>query len=119
MRYRFFSAAQNDDLDEVDVCLRNGVGVNELDDFGWSALMIASSGGCANVVRHLVEIGADKSISTSGGLMALSLAKSGKFDSRRKSELIEMLRDKKSEIEGPDDDITIESTRPSTGVIHF
>ena len=83
--------------------------------------MIASSGGCVNVVRHLVEIGADKFISTSGGLTALSLAKSGKFDSRRKSELIEMLRDKKSEIEGPDDDddITIESTRPSTGIIHF
>lgn len=54
--------------------------------------MVASSGGCLRVVRHLVEIGADKSLSTAAGLTAHALASSGKFsDSNRKRELLKLL----------------------------
>ena len=88
--------------------------------------MIASSGGSLNVARHLVEIGADKSISTSGGLTALGLIKGGKFDSERKDELTELLRESVNEDDDDDDDddITIETTvagssSSTTEVIQF
>ena len=69
--------------------------------------MIASSAGSVEVVRHLVEIGADKSLSTSTGVSAMSLVDAAKIDAGVKGEIKELLSEAN---EDDDEDIFYCST---------
>ena len=81
--------------------------------------MIASSAGSVGVVRHLVEIGADKSSSTSSGVSAMSLVDAAKIDASAKREIKALLSE--AHEEDDDDDIFYRSTSHNTRVstIHF
>ena len=53
--------------------------------------MIASSAGSVAVVRHLLEIGADRWASTSGGVSAMTLVDQAKIPRSAKDEIRELL----------------------------
>lgn len=73
-----FHASQNGDLKIVEQCLKCGIDVNMVDDFGWTALMCASGAGHLDIVRLLTQHGADLKTCDQGGNNALSIATKSK-----------------------------------------
>ena len=89
-------------------------------------MMVAASAGGVDVIRYLIEIGADKSVSTSAGISALSLVESAKIHGTVKRELRELLRERvrtEKDEDDDDDDISCLSSKnkstSSPSVIHF
>jgi hypothetical protein len=69
-----FRLAQNGEGDGVKALLGQGVDVNCVDGFGWTASMSAAFEGHVHVLQLLVVAGADLMITNSQGQTALSLA---------------------------------------------
>jgi len=72
---KFFKAAEKGDEKAVELLLESGrVAVNVKDEYGWTALMLASRNGHKEVVKLLLKKGADVNAKNKGGWTALMLA---------------------------------------------
>lgn len=69
-----FRLAQNGDNEAVNELLQQGIDVNGVDHFGWTAAMSAAFEGHVDVLRTLVRAGADLTITNSQGHTAMTLA---------------------------------------------
>lgn len=58
-RLECLKSAENGNFKKIKECLANGVDVNARDIFGYTALMLASINGHFEIVKYLVEHGAD------------------------------------------------------------
>ena len=72
----YFKAALQDNVNYLECINFIGNDINSLDQFGWSALMIASCEGSIRAVKFLLEQQADQSIVDKSGRTAKSLAES-------------------------------------------
>ena len=78
-----FLAAQDNNADQVRACLDQGLDVDSVDIYGWSALMTASCAGAGDsvrakeyrLVRALMDAGADVSVIDKSGNNCRRLAK--------------------------------------------
>lgn len=68
-------AAVADDIEVAAHYLENGGDVNVADDYGHTALILASEKGNLNMVIFLLEWGADPRIETPSGVTALKIAR--------------------------------------------
>lgn len=73
---RFFRAALEDDTAALELIELSPESVNTIDQFGWTALMVAACQGSLNAVKLLLRKNADESIADGRGRTALSLAQS-------------------------------------------
>lgn len=77
----FFRAALKDDTESLELIELSPESVNRLDQFGWTALMMAACQGSLKAVKLLLRKNADETIADGRGRTALSLAQSkGHFD---------------------------------------
>lgn len=88
---RFFIAAMSDDIHYLEKLNFSRGDINTLDQFGWSALMMASCAGSFNAVRFLLSEQVDITVCDGGGNTALSLA-----DAKHHEEISKMIREKQS-----------------------
>lgn len=105
----FFRAALSDDLHYLEKINFSRGDINTVDQFGWSALMMASCEGSTNAVRFLLSQQVDLTIRDRKGNTALSLA-----DAKHHREISSMIREKQSgqsnnTINNDDDVILIEN----------
>ncbi|KRY92190.1 G patch domain and ankyrin repeat-containing protein 1 -like protein [Trichinella pseudospiralis] len=72
---RFFKAASEGDNDALLNCLlKDRIGINETDDFRWTALMCAAYAGHLNTVMFLLQYGAEPEIKNQKAKTASNLA---------------------------------------------
>uniref|UniRef100_V5HQY3 Putative major histocompatibility complex protein bat4 n=1 Tax=Ixodes ricinus TaxID=34613 RepID=V5HQY3_IXORI len=71
---QLFTAAQNNDVAEIERCLAAGLDVNETDCFGWTPLMSAACDGAQDSVRFLLKRNADRRMLNKQGKTAMDLA---------------------------------------------
>ena len=83
----FLKHAQQGNLNEIKKVITEGVNVNHSDGYGWTALMCASFAGHEDVVKYLLEHGANKSLVNSHGKTAAQLAEGA--DAKHVVEVIE------------------------------
>jgi ankyrin repeat protein len=67
-------AARADDLDSVKVLLAAGADVNQVTDYGWSALLVATQNRYYKLAAFLLGHGADVNLANKGGWTPLYLA---------------------------------------------
>jgi ankyrin repeat protein len=76
-------AAMNDWLDIVEYLLDRGANINQIDNYGYTALHDAASAGNFEIVMCLLEHGADPDCKTVTGMTAAVIAtKSCRYDTR-------------------------------------
>lgn len=85
----FYSAALNDNVTTLAALNYTGNDINQLDQYGWSALMMAACQGAANAVHYLLDQQADFTVTDPKGRTALTLA----FD-RGHMQIAQMLKEK-------------------------
>lgn len=83
----YFTAAQRNDIAQLERCLRTGIGVDVTDIFGWTALMCAACDGAADSVRYLLQNGASRCLANTQGKTAVELAAQ-----HGRVEVVELLR---------------------------
>ena len=74
MQQKWHAAAIGGDCDTIHACLAQNAGINCLDKYGQTALMLAAIHGNDSVVEMLIENGAELDITAKYGLSALMLA---------------------------------------------
>jgi ankyrin repeat protein len=67
-------AARSDDIDSVKVLLAAGADVNQVTDYGWSPLLVATQNRYYKLGAYLLEHGADVNLANKGGWTPLYLA---------------------------------------------
>jgi uncharacterized protein len=67
-------AARSDDLESVKVLLAAGADVNQVTDYGWSALLVATQNRYYKLGAYLLDHGADVNLANKGGWTPLYLA---------------------------------------------
>jgi hypothetical protein len=72
----FLKAAQNGNIKMLKKCLRDGININCVDSYGWTALMCACGNGKREVVSFLLKKGIDKYITDKKCRDAVAIAKS-------------------------------------------
>lgn len=77
---KLFRAATSNDVPAIEGMAVNHLNVNVTDQFGWSALMMASFEGHLDVVKALIELGAKMDIKSKQKDTALSLAAKKKHE---------------------------------------
>lgn len=85
----FYSAATSDNVTTLAAMNYIGNDINQLDQYGWSALMMAACEGAANSVHFLLDQQADFTVADRQGRTALTLA----FD-RGHMNIAQMLKEK-------------------------
>lgn len=88
---QFFIATLSDDIEYLQKINFVRDDINTVDQFGWSALMMASCEGSINVVRFLLSQQVDLTICDRKGNTALTLA-----DAKHHAEISNMIREKQS-----------------------
>jgi ankyrin repeat protein len=71
---KWLDAAQNGNLDLIKRMIKDGIDINIQDEYGWTALQLASRKGHLDVVKFLIEYGADLNAQNDDGWTALHLA---------------------------------------------
>ncbi|CAN7995108.1 unnamed protein product [Ixodes hexagonus] len=71
---QLFTAAQHNDVAEIERCLAAGLDVNHIDSFGWTPLMCAACDGAEDSVCCLLKRNADKRMLNKQGKTAMDLA---------------------------------------------
>jgi hypothetical protein len=71
----FFKAIENNEVLNVDNFIKNGIDINIKDKFGWTALMIATENSYFDLVKFLIDKGANANIKSIDNMTALDYAK--------------------------------------------
>jgi uncharacterized protein len=67
-------AARSDDLESVKTLLKAGADINQVSDYGWSALLVATQNRYYKMGAYLLDHGADVNLANKGGWTPLYLA---------------------------------------------
>ena len=93
----FAEAAYSNDTRQVSEAIKNGMPVNQKDENGNTALMLASFDGHVETMQLLIDAGADINLRDSKGRAALMFASSGSFPAA-----VRLLLEKGAEINAVD-----------------
>lgn len=88
-KIKFFKAATEDNVQLMEQINFTNNDINSVDQFGWSALMIAACASATNCVRFLLNQQVDLSISDKSGNTALTLAQRN-----QKHEILDLINEK-------------------------
>lgn len=110
---RLFRAALEDDAASLELIKLSPESVNTLDQFGWTALMMAACQGSLNAVKLLLRRNADETIADGRGRTALSLAQS-----KGHSDIVQLLQKDAIVISSSssDEDETAETKTENTSI---